>query len=147
MPKDQEDLHLTKFPGQNVFPTWFCRSAKPLVGITTWGLQMGTQPAKTHVVVVASLCPFSITVRYSVVEPHWFPCNPFGVRADQVVLQIDPNAGGGELLSPYGLFYPLEEPEVRGRHNCVVVDCLGGRTMQSACSHFSYPSNVVCLGL
>lgn len=58
-----------------------------------------------------------------------------------------PQCWGRGIVVPYGLSFPLEEQEAEGRHLCVVVDCSGGRTMQSACNHFSYPSRAVCLGL
>lgn len=39
---NQADLHPAEFPIQTAPPAWFCRRAKPPVGITTWVLQVGT---------------------------------------------------------------------------------------------------------
>lgn len=41
---------------------------------------------------------------------------------------------------------PLEKPEAQGRAFHVVLHWSGGGVTQSLCSHFSYPSNIVCLG-
>lgn len=98
---------------------WFCRWAKPLVGIITWALQVWTWSAKKHVLVVVSPSPFFITVRFPVVESQDSPAIPVVWDQSRGSCKVTHNAG--EAVCHLGFSCSLEELEAHWEPFCMVL--------------------------
>lgn len=81
----QTDLHPADFPAQTV----------PLVGITAWGWQVGTQAAKVPALVVVSPSHLFHRSQIPRFKPHRFPCDPHMARSELGHPQSDPPCWGG----------------------------------------------------
>ena len=103
------DLHLIKYPGQDCANDLVLkRSKKPLVGTTTWVLQVGIQSAKVRLLVVASSFPFSIIIRFPVFKSLRFSCSSHGVRPEWGLPESNPQHWG-HWISILGFLFPLLE--------------------------------------
>ena len=98
----QTDLRPADFPAQTV----------PLVGITAWGWQVGTQAAKVPALVVVSPSHLFHRSQIPRFKPHRFPCDPHMARSELGHPQSDPPRWGGmsqlALGSHWGTLGPME---------------------------------------
>ena len=105
---DQVNLHPVRFLDRNTLLTWFCRQAKPLVGMTTWRCQHELWWAKIPLLVFASPSPLLYSSQIPRDQILRSSYNPHGESRDFQKLTCN---AGGIWLPTLGSLSPLGQME------------------------------------
>lgn len=113
--------------------------------ITTWSLQVGIWSAKIHVLVVAPFSPSLSQSDSQCLSPA--DCPTVHMRCDQSrgSWKVTHSTGGSSC--PPGFSFLTGGTWGSGETSLHGAALAWGRGMWSVCRYFSYPSNVLCLGL